>query len=142
MSTEIVLEPSSTVGAEENGQNNIHNDHDIDDDHDENEEEPFMPRRSSRVRQPTDFYGQLVNAISADESDEPTSYKEAMEGPESEKWLETMKSEIDSMYINKVWTLVDIPEDRKAVENKWIFKKRLTQTETYLSIKLDLSRKG
>ena len=34
--TKIVLEPSSTVGAEENGQNDIHDDHDIDDDHDEN----------------------------------------------------------------------------------------------------------
>src|SRR3954471_14141677 len=121
---EIVPEPSSIVGAEENGQNDINNDHDIDDDHDENEEEPFMPRRSSRVHLPTEFYGELVTAISADESDEPTSYKEAMEGPESEKWLEAMKSEIDSMYANKVWTLVDIPEDRKAVENKWIFKKK------------------
>src|SRR3954468_15592144 len=122
--TEIVLEPSSTVGAEENGQNDIHNDHDIHDDHDENEDEPIMPRRSSRVRQATEFYGHLVNAISADESDEPMSYKEAMEGPESEKWLEAMKSEIDSMYTNKVCTLVDIPEDRKAVENKWIFMKK------------------
>ena len=28
------------------------------------------------------------------------------------------------MYTNKVWTLVDIPEDRKVVENKWIFKKK------------------
>ena len=55
--TDIVLEPSSIVGAEDNGQNDIHNDHDINDDHDENEEEPFMPRRSSRVRQATEFYG-------------------------------------------------------------------------------------
>ena len=101
-----------------------------------------MPRRSSRVRLLTEFYGQLVNAISAVELDEPTSYKEAVEGPESKKWLEAMKSEIDSIYTNKVWTLVDIPEDRKAVENKCIFKKRLTQTKTYLSINLDLSRKG
>ena len=53
MATEFVLEPSSTVGVEENGQNDIHNDHDIHDDHDEKEEEPFMPRRSSRVRQAT-----------------------------------------------------------------------------------------
>src|ERR1041385_8339264 len=52
------------------------------------------------------------------------SYKEAMEGPESEKWLESMKSKIDSMYNNKVCTLVDILEDRKALENKWIFKKK------------------
>jgi hypothetical protein len=27
------------------------------------------------------------------------------------------------MYDNQVWTLVDIPSDRKAVENKWISKK-------------------
>ena len=43
------------------------------------------------------------------EQDEPATYKEAMEGPESEKWLEAMKSEIGSMYENQVWTLVDIP---------------------------------
>ena len=28
------------------------------------------------------------------------------------------------MYANQVWTLVDIPEDRKAFENKCIFKKK------------------
>ena len=35
-----------------------------------------------------------------------------------------MKSEIGSMYENKVWTLVDLPDDRQAIENKWIFKKK------------------
>ena len=25
---------------------------------------------------------------------------------------------------NKVWTLVDLPDDRQAIENKWIFKKK------------------
>jgi hypothetical protein len=47
-----------------------------------------------------------------------------MEGPESEKWLKSIKSTIGSMYDNKVWTLVDIPDGHKAVENKWIFKKK------------------
>ena len=31
---------------------------------------------------------------------------------------------IGSMYENKVWTLVDLPDDRQAIENKWIFKKK------------------
>ena len=26
---------------------------------------------------------------------------------------------------NKVWTLVDLPDDRQAIENKWIFKKKI-----------------
>ena len=28
------------------------------------------------------------------------------------------------MYENKVWTLVYLPDDRQAIENKWIFKKK------------------
>ena len=35
-----------------------------------------------------------------------------------------MKSEMGSMYENKVWTLVDLPIDRQAIENKWFFKKK------------------
>ena len=55
--------------------------------------------------------------------DEPTNYEEVMMSPNSAKWLETMKSEMGSMYENKVWTLVDLPDDRQAIENKLIFKK-------------------
>ena len=40
------------------------------------------------------------------------------------KWLETMISEMGSMYENKVWTLVDLLDDRQAIENKWFFKKK------------------
>ena len=36
------------------------------------------------------------------DNDEPMSYEEAMVGPDSNKWLEAMKSEIGSMYENKV----------------------------------------
>ena len=43
------------------------------------------------------------------ENNEPTSYGEAMVGPDSDKWLEAMKSEIESMYQNKAWTLVSLP---------------------------------
>ena len=56
--------------------------------------------------------------------DEPTNYEEGMMSPYSDKWLEAMKSEIWSMYENKVWTLVDLHDDRRAIENKWIFKKK------------------
>src|SRR6266496_1176606 len=47
-----------------------------------------------------------------------------MMSPDSAKWLEAMKSEMGSMYENKVWPLVDLPNDRQAIENKWIFKKK------------------
>jgi hypothetical protein len=67
------------------------------------------------------------------DQDEPATYTEAMEGTESEKWLEAMKSKIRSMYDNQVWTLVDILSERKAVENKWIFKKK-TNTDSNVTV--------
>ena len=58
------------------------------------------------------------------DNSEPTNYEAAMMSPNSDKWLEAMKSEMGSMYENKVWTLVDLPDDRQAIKNKWIFKKK------------------
>ena len=58
------------------------------------------------------------------DNNEPTSYGEAMVGPYSDKWLEAMKSEIGSMYQNKVWTLVDLPDDRQAIEINGSLKKK------------------
>ena len=55
---------------------------------------------------------------------EPTNYEEAMMSPDSDKWLEAMKSEMESKNENKVWTLIDLPHDRQAIENKWIYKRK------------------
>jgi hypothetical protein len=52
------------------------------------------------------------------------NYEEAMMSPDSRQWLEAMKSELGSMRENQVWTLVDPPCDRKALECEWIFKKK------------------
>ena len=49
------------------------------------------------------------------DNNEPTSYGEAMVGPDSDKWLEAIKSERGSMYENKVWTLEELLDGRKAV---------------------------
>ena len=74
--------------------------------------------------------------------DEPTNYKEAMMSPDSTKWLEPMKSEMGSMYENKVWTLVDLPDDRQAIENKWIIKKKTNADGNVTVYKARLVAKG
>ena len=53
-----------------------------------------------------------------------------------------MKSEIGSMYENKVWTLVDLPDDRQAIENKWIFKKKTEVDGNVTVYKARLVAKG
>jgi hypothetical protein len=80
--------------------------------------------RSARVHKTPQWFGNPILSVMLTYLDEPATYMEPMEGPESEKWLKAMKFEIRSMYDNQVWTLVEIPSDHKAVENKWIFKKK------------------
>ena len=62
--------------------------------------------------------------------------------PDSMKWLEAMKYEMGSMYENKVWTLVDLPDDRQAIENKWIFKRKTDADGSVTIYKARLIAKG
>ena len=61
--------------------------------------------------------------------------------PDSTKWLEAMQSEIGSMYENKVRTLVDLPDDRQDIENKWIFKRKTDVDSSVTIYKAQLDRK-
>ena len=94
-----------------------------DDDHETSDQVTTEPRRSTRVRSAPEWYGNLVLEVMLLDHDEPTNYEEAMMSPDSAKWLEAMKSEIVSMYENK-GLCFDFPDDRQAIENKWIFKRK------------------
>ena len=65
-----------------------------------------------------------------------------MMSPDSDKWLEAMKSEIRSMYENKVWTLMDFPDDQQAIENKWILKGKTDADSSVTIYKARIVAKG
>ena len=83
-----------------------------DDDHETSDQVVTEPRRLTRVRSAPEWYGNPVLEVMLLDHDEPTNYEEAMMSLDSNTWLEAMKSEIGSMYGNKVWTLIDLPDDR------------------------------
>ncbi|KAK1626565.1 hypothetical protein QYE76_000880 [Lolium multiflorum] len=114
-----------------------------DNDHETSNEETTEPRRSTRERATLDWYDPCLNVMIVDNNDEdPATYEEAMMSPDSNKWQEAMKSEMGSMYDNKVWTLVDLPDSRKAVENKWIFKRKTDADGNITVYKARLVAKG
>ncbi|GJU77077.1 retrotransposon protein, putative, ty1-copia subclass [Tanacetum coccineum] len=73
---------------------------------------------------------------------EPTSYKAARLDPESNKWLDAMNAEIQSMIDNMVWVLVDLPPNCKTVGSKWIFKKKTDMDGIVHTYKARLVAKG
>ena len=113
-----------------------------DDDHETSDQVITKPHRSTRVRSAPKWYGNSILEFMLLDHDEPTNYEEAMMSPDSAKWLEAMKSEIGSMYENKVWTLVDLPDDRQAIENKWILKKKTDADGNVTIYKARLVAKG
>jgi transposase InsO family protein len=114
-------------------------------------EDITMPlRRSGRTRMPPEFYGfhitvdgeELLSDRTLVNLDEPANYTEAMAGPEAAKWKGAMESEIQSMYDNQVWNLVDQKPGRKTVGCKWIFKKKTDMDGNVHTFKARLVAKG
>ncbi|CAI7790775.1 unnamed protein product, partial [Closterium sp. NIES-53] len=53
---------------------------------------------------------------------EPATLKEAMESSDAEEWKKAMESELKSIEENGTWELMELPEGRKAITSKWLFK--------------------
>ena len=113
-----------------------------DDDHETSDQVTTEPRRLTRVRSTPEWYSNPISEVMLLDHDEPTNYEEAIMSPDSAKWLEAMKSEIGSMYENKVWTLVDLPDDRRAIEIKWIFKRKTYADSSVTIYKARIVAKG
>ncbi|CAI7760277.1 unnamed protein product [Closterium sp. NIES-53] len=53
---------------------------------------------------------------------EPKTLAEALNGPDSEKWKQSVKEEYDSLLENETWELCELPPGKKAISSKLIFK--------------------
>ncbi|CAI7861609.1 unnamed protein product [Closterium sp. NIES-54] len=53
---------------------------------------------------------------------EPATLKEALESSDAEEGKKAMESELKSIEENGTWELVELPEGRKAITSKWLFK--------------------
>jgi hypothetical protein len=62
-----------------------------DSDHETSDQVTTKPRRSTRMRTTSQWYGNPVLEVMLLDNNEPTSYGEAMVGPDSDEWLEAIK---------------------------------------------------
>ncbi|CAI7891589.1 unnamed protein product [Closterium sp. NIES-53] len=53
---------------------------------------------------------------------EPATLKEALESSDAEEWKKAMESELKNIEESGTWELVELPEGRKAITSKWLFK--------------------
>ena len=56
------------------------------------------------------------------DSGEPECYDEALQDENSSKWELAMKAEMDSLLENQTWELTELPVEKKALHNKWVYR--------------------
>ena len=56
--------------------------------------------------------------------DDPKSSYEAFNDKDFDFWKNSMKSELESMYSNNVWTLVNLPQGVKPIGCKCVYKRK------------------
>jgi len=71
-------------------------------------------RRSARERHPPRYYGRSEQTHLADSGD-PTTFKEAISSADKAKWIAAMEKEMESLFDNEVWDLVDLPPQQTLV---------------------------
>ncbi|KAK0593174.1 hypothetical protein LWI29_032305 [Acer saccharum] len=76
-------------------------------------------RRSTRTPIPNRKYLQYMLLI---DTGEPECYDEAYQGKDASKWELAMKDEMKSLISNQTWELAKLPEGKKALQNKWVFR--------------------
>ncbi|EXB30863.1 Retrovirus-related Pol polyprotein from transposon TNT 1-94 [Morus notabilis] len=86
---------------------------------------PKAPRRSGRVSMLPDQYTGEAQIVTADDGkNDPSIFKDAIDDSDKEELQAAMKLEMESMYSNSVWQLVDLPEGVKPIGCKWIYKSK------------------
>lgn len=81
-----------------------------------------VPRRSTRIPKPKkmdDFISYLAMERSATD---PMTVDEALDRPERELWLKAIEEEKKSLIDNNTWTLATLPQGKKTLDTKWVFK--------------------
>ena len=84
---------------------------------------PSSRSRDAQVRQQAvgTLYATVDAAVHAVE-DEPNTYEDAMRRGDRELWQAAMVSELDSIHKNGTWELVPLPEGRRPIGSKWVYK--------------------
>uniref|UniRef100_A0A2N9GD91 Uncharacterized protein n=1 Tax=Fagus sylvatica TaxID=28930 RepID=A0A2N9GD91_FAGSY len=77
--------------------------------------------RPKRNKRPPVRYGfeDLVSYALLTSSEDPSTFQEAIESSEKDKWMEAMVEENESLSKNKTWELTELPKGKKPIGCKW-----------------------
>uniref|UniRef100_A0A1Y1LCN3 Endonuclease n=1 Tax=Photinus pyralis TaxID=7054 RepID=A0A1Y1LCN3_PHOPY len=100
----------------------------VEDKHENPEEnkQQAEPNRSKRVvKLPSWMQDYETSFISV--QNEPQTYDEAMKRSDRDKWAQAIRDELNVLQENNTWTEVELPDNRRALNSKWVFKTKICE---------------
>lgn len=70
------------------------------------------------------------------------SYDEAITGENAKGWSDVNKRELDALHHNETWELVPLPEGRRTIKTKWVFRTKYKADGSLDKLKARLVVKG
>lgn len=103
----------------------------------ENESSLRRSMRNNRGQLPKRY----ACTVESDEQ-EPNNLKEALTNKHNNQWQKAMLEELESMKLNDIWDLVDLPAGRRPVGCKWVYKLKRDNDGNISRFKARLVAKG
>ncbi|KAE8655249.1 hypothetical protein F3Y22_tig00117034pilonHSYRG01568 [Hibiscus syriacus] len=86
--------------------------------------------RRTNIKPPSRLgFEDLVSFALIVSSDDPINFHDAVTSQENDKWMAAMVEEMESLNHNRTWELVRLPEGKKPIGCKWVYKKKPAVTE-------------
>jgi hypothetical protein len=86
------------------------------------------PRRT--IRPPIRYsFEDMVSYALVISSGDPTTFQDAINSQEKSKWMGAMAEEIEFLHKNQTWDLMELPERKRKIGCKWMFKKKEAVSE-------------
>jgi hypothetical protein len=146
---DLEFDTTSNESNTSNGQSSISllnvQDENIDDHNESNENNDVQeePRRSTRIKNVIDrFISYTSFKCATNKYFQPSTLKQALNCPDSEKWQLAMQEELTSLKKNETWSPANLPDDREAIGCKWVYQLKLDENNNIVKYKARLVAQG
>ena len=91
---------------------------------------------------PSDPIDEFMFESLVEDLDDPISVNEAMRSADASRWQQAMQDELTSLAENGTWVAADLPPGRKALQSKWVFKRKRDEHGNVVRFKGRVVAKG
>lgn len=109
----------------------------VEEDVQDKEEKKARPQRETRV--PSRFEDYELNYV---EIDVPETYQEALASENKNSWKKAIDEELEALEKNNTWEYAILPEGKKPITSKWVFKIKRDTDGNVVRYKARLCAKG